>query len=67
MKDSKQNNSRDLALGTISILRTLVELDQAGVTNLSLDDAVAAQRGRGDGDQVADAIETIRNRPQSTS
>jgi hypothetical protein len=61
MAHSKQNQCDGLAIGTFSILRTLIELDQAGAVNLPFDEFVEAQREQGDPNHIADAIETIRS------
>jgi hypothetical protein len=60
MTDSKRNESEELSIGTISILRTLVELDEAGAVTLPIDDFVVAQREQGDASRLGDAIEAIR-------
>jgi hypothetical protein len=59
MKDDKRTQGEQLAIGTISVLRTLVDLDRVGATNLPLDDFVEAQRERGD-ERLADAIDAFR-------
>jgi hypothetical protein len=60
MARNKRNEREGLAIGTISILRTLVELDQAGCVNLPFDDFVVAKREDGDPDYIADAIDILR-------
>jgi hypothetical protein len=58
MTGSKQIQGEHFTIGTISVLRTLVELDRAGVIDLSLDDTVAHQPDHCDA--VAGAVEAIR-------
>jgi hypothetical protein len=65
MTEGKRNENEELSIGTISVLRTLVELDQAGAIDLPVDDFVAAQRDQGDPNHLADAIEAIRERTGS--
>jgi predicted lipoprotein len=60
MIDIKRITLEKLTIGTISVLRTLVELDQAGAIDLPVDDFAVTQRDRGDPNQLADAIEAIR-------
>lgn len=66
MTDSKQNKSETLSLGILSVFRTLVELDRTGATNLSLDDAVVAQREQGD-KRVTNALDAIREHTGSVA
>jgi hypothetical protein len=61
MTDGKGNKSERLSIGTISILRTLVELDQAGAVDIPIDKFVVGQREQGD-NRVANAIDAIRGR-----
>ena len=56
MIESNRTESHELSIGAFSILRTLVELNQAGAVNLPIHDFVEAQRERGD-NQLADAID----------
>jgi hypothetical protein len=51
---------KTLTIGTISVLRSLVELRRVKVIDLPVDDFVLKQRESGDPDQLAEAIETIR-------
>jgi predicted lipoprotein len=50
-----------LTIGTISVLRTLVQLDRAGAIDLPVDDFVVAQREKGDPNKLADTIEALRD------
>jgi hypothetical protein len=45
-----------LTIGTISVLRTLVELDQAGAIDLPVDDFVTEQREKGDPNELAEPL-----------
>ena len=66
MADTQRIRGDKLVLGTISVLRTLiVELDRAGALKLptllaAIDGTVTAHREEGDPNQLADAIEAIR-------
>jgi hypothetical protein len=63
--------SDKLTIGTISVLRTLVELQQAGAIDLPVDDFVTEQRQKGGSDQLGETIEAIRgislNQAKSTN
>jgi hypothetical protein len=50
-----------LTIGTISVLRTLVELEKAGAIDLPVNDFVVEQRAKGDPNEIAGAIVAIRD------
>ena len=66
MTDTKRIRGDKLVLGTISVLRTLiVELDRVGAIKVdgvlaAIDDTVTTHREHGDPNQLADAIQAIR-------